>query len=407
MPEDADVVVIGAGQAGLTVSHELKRHGVPHLVLERGRVGETWRGRWKSFCLVLPNWTLQLPGGTYEGPEPDGYMLRDDLVSYLDGYAAGFGAPVREGVEVESVARVEGSQPFLLETSAGSIRARSVVLATGAYQKPHRPVGSADLPPGLAVFDADTYVEPAGLPRGGVLVVGSGQTGCQLAEELHAAGRDVYLACGRTSWIPRRADGRDIIGWLTDTPFFEQTLADLPSPLARLAGNPQASGRDGGHDLHYRTLAGMGVTLLGHYRGADDGRVYFGQDLAECVAFGDARYDDIRNLIRGHCDRNGIPQPELPDPAPFSAEEQESIDVDRIGSVIFTAGFRPDYARWVNLPGGFDQWGFPNHVDGQSTVAPGLFFVGVHFLRKRKSSLLFGVGEHAALVADQLAYQKA
>ncbi len=405
MAEKADVVVIGAGQAGLSVSHELQRHRVPHVVLERGQIGQTWRRRWDSFCLVLPNWTLRLPGGHYEGPEPDEFMLRDDLVAFLEGYARNFGAPVRPGVEVHSLAAGDGARSFAMETSAGTIHARSVVLATGAYQRPHRPKEAAELPAAIEVLDADTYVNPAGLPPGGVLIVGSGQTGCQLAEELHHSGREVHLACGRTSWMPRRIDGHDTIAWLTETPFFEATLSDLPSPLARLAGNPQATGRDHGHDLHYRTLAGMGVRLLGHFRGADDRLAHFGGDLADCVAFGDARYADICNLIRARCDRTGTPRPELPDPEPFRAGDPRSLDLHRISSIIFTSGFRPDYASWVRFPGAFDEWGFPIHVDCQSTVAPGLFFVGVHFLRKRKSSLLFGVGEDATIVAEAVARQ--
>ena len=407
MAEQADVVVVGAGQAGLSVSHELKRQGVSHLVLERGEVGQTWRGRWDSFCLVLPNWTLRLPGHHYEGPEPDEYMLRDDVVAFLENYADDFAAPVRSGVAVHSLERLEGSLRFALGTSEGPIHARSVVLATGAYQRPHRPAGASQLPAGTAVFDADSYANPAGLPPGGVLIIGSGQTGCQLAEEIHRAGREVYLACGRTSWMPRRLEGRDIIAWLTETPFFEMTLADLPSPVARLAGNPQVSGRDHGHDLNYRTLATMGVTLLGHFQGADDGHFHFGRDLAESVAFGDARYADICNLIRASCDRVGRPYPDLPSPSPFLATDQERLALDRVGSVIFTAGFRPDYASWVGIPGAFDEWGFPIHVNGQSIVAPGLFFVGVHFLRQRKSSLLFGVGEDAAIVAGEVAAQPA
>jgi putative flavoprotein involved in K+ transport len=146
----------------------------------------------------------------------------------------------------------------------------------------------------------------------------------------------------------------------------------------------------------------MGVTLLGHLRGADEKRAYFGADLADCVAFGDARYREICNLVRAHCDRTGIPHPDLPEPEPFQAQDPDSLDLDRVGSVIFTSGFRPDYASWVRIPGAFDEWGFPIHFDCQSAVAPGLFFVGVHFLRKRKSSIFLGVGEDAALVAGAI-----
>lgn len=401
--EEVDVVVVGAGQAGLAVSHELTELRVPHLVLERGRVGQTWRGRWDSFCLVLPNWTLQLPGGAYNGPDPDGYMPKAGLVDYLNQYAAGFDAPVRAGVEVHSLKPLDGGAGFALQTSAGLIHARSAVLATGAYQKPYRPVGAASLPAGLQVMDAEGYANPAGIAPGKVLVVGSGQTGCQLAEELCLAGRDVYLACGRTPWMPRRVDGRDTVSWLVETGFFEATLADLPSPMARLAGNPQSSGHSNGHDLDYRTLDGLGVTLLGHFKGVESGRLHFAGDLADCVAHGDQRWADLCNRIHAHCDRTGRPHPELAAPEPFQARDPNELDLDGFGAVIFTSGFRPDYERWVNIPGGFDELGFPVHRDCESALAPGLFFAGVHFLRKRKSSLLLGVGEDATVAARGIA----
>jgi putative flavoprotein involved in K+ transport len=401
--EQVDVIVVGAGQAGLAVSHELAERELPHLVLERGLVGQTWRGRWESFCLVLPNWTLQLPGGSYDGTDPDGFMPKAGLIAFLEGYAHSFSAPINLGVEVRSLDPLKAGAGFALETSAGVFHTRAVVLATGAYQRPYRPPGAATLPATVQVIDAEGYANPAGLAPGKTLIVGSGQTGCQLAEEIHEAGRDVFLACGRTPWIPRRVDGRDMIGWLIDTGFFETTLSELPSPQARLAGNPQASGRDNGHDLHYRTLAAMGVQLLGHFQDADSGRLRFAGDLAESVAFGDQRYAELCTRIRAFCDRMGRPYPELPEPASFEARDPQALDLHGFGTVIFTSGFRPDYRRWVHVAGGFDELGFPVHEDCQSTVAPGLFFAGVHFLRKRKSSLLFGVGEDATLVARGLA----
>ena len=391
---------MGAGQAGLSVSHELAQRGVEHVVLERGRVGQTWRGRWDSFCLVLPNWTLQLPGHTYNGDDPDGFMPRDEIVSYLEGYAATAGR-VREGVTVRSLESSDGVA-FMLRTDSGDIVARKVVLATGAYQRPHRPSAAGTLPPSLHVIDAESYANPSALPDGGVLVVGSGQTGGQIAEELHQAGRETFLACGKAGWIPRRIGDQDAIAWLTQTPFFEQPVTTLASPLARLAGNPQASGRDGGHDMHYRTLQEMGVQLLGRFTHADDTKLHFASDLAESVAFGDARYADVRNLLEEFCTRQEIPTPELPDPPRFYARVPSSIDLSRVGTVICSSGFRPDYASWVKIPT-FDDLGFPLHHEGASTVAPGLYFVGVHFLRKRKSSLFLGVGEDAALVAQQIA----
>jgi putative flavoprotein involved in K+ transport len=401
MPETADLVVIGAGQAGLSLSHELAHAGIDHLVLERGRVGQTWRGRWESFCLVIPNWTVQLPGWPYRGGDPDAFMPRDAIVAHLVDYARGFRAPVREGVNVAAVEPGDDGG-FLLRTSSGDICARQVVLASGGYQKPHRPLAAAQLPASLHVIDAEAYTTPGALPPGPVLVVGSGQTGCQLAEELVESGRETHLACGRAPWVPRRFDGRDVWKWVVETPFNETTLADLPSPSARLRANPQASGRRGGHDLHYRTLVASGVTMLGHFLGYQDGVAHFAPDVAESVAFGDARYAEICTLIRTMCASRGVQPPEMPPPAPFAIEAVERLRLDRFGAVIFTSGFRPDYTSWVRFPSAFDSLGFPIQRDGSSTVVPGLHFMGVHFQRKRKSATFLGVAEDAAVLAERI-----
>ena len=401
MTETAGVVIIGAGQAGLSLSHELAHAGVDHLILERGRVGQTWRGRWDSFCLVIPNWTVQLPGWPYRGGDPDGFMPRDAVVAHLVDYARSFEAPVREGVNVAALER-EDNGGFLLRASAGDIRARQVVLASGGYQKPHRPPAAAQLPASLYAIDAEEYTNPGALPPGSVLVVGSGQTGCQLCEELVESGRDTHLACGRAPWIPRRLEGRDTWKWVVETPFIEMTLADLPSPLARLGANPQASGGRGGHDLHYRTLQALGVKMLGHFLGYQDGAARFAPDAAECVAFGDARYGEICALIRETCAARGVRPPEMAPPAPFNIEPVERLRLDRFGAVIFTSGFRPDYTRWVRSPSAFDDLGFPIQRDGSSTVVAGLHFMGVHFQRKRKSATFMGVAEDAAVLAERI-----
>ena len=394
---DPRVVVVGGGQAGLAVSQALSGHGVEHVVLERRRVAQTWRDRWDSFCFVTPNWTRHLPGLPYDGDQPEGFDHRDLVVRYLESYAEAFRVPVRESVEVQSL---EADGPRLrLRTSDSDLLADQVVLATGAYQKPHRPPVAGAFPAGLLVIDAEGYRNPDALPPGGVLVVGSGQTGCQLAEELHLAGREVFLACGRAAWGPRRVEGRDMVTWLAETTWFEMPL---PSPAARLLGNIQLSGRDGGHDLNYRVLQAMGVQLRGHLVGVDGGRARFADDLAESVAFGDARYADARRLLTEQLTAKGVRPPELPDPPPFQAGASGDVPLDRLGAVIFTSGFRPDYGRWVDLPV-FDQDGFPVAPDGVCAAVPGLHFVGVHFLRTRKSSLMWGVGEDAAMVARHVA----
>jgi putative flavoprotein involved in K+ transport len=400
-----DSVEVAGGQAGLAVSHELSVAGVEHVVLERGRIGQTWRGRWDSFCLVTPNWSAQLPGHHYDGDDPDGYMPRDQIVAYLQAYADSFAAPVREGVEVASLAAAPRGG-FVLRTSAGDLGAGSVVVATGAYQRPYRPPGAETLPAGLPRLDVDHYRSPEALPPGRVLVVGGGQSGAQVAEELHQAGREVVLACGRAPWAPRRLGGRDIVWWAVETGFFDAPLGWLPSPAARLDGNVLATGHGGGHDLHLRTLRAMGATLAGRFLGADDREVRFDPDLADSVAWGDGRYRQLMDLVRRLVAARELPPPEIPEPEPFEADAAERLALAGLGAVVFTGGFRPDYRSWMPWPEAFDELGFPIQRDGASTAVDRLYFVGVHFLRKRKSSLLYGVGEDAALVARTIAARR-
>jgi len=398
MAEDVDVVVVGAGQAGLSASRELAEAGVEHVVLERGRIAQTWRDRWDSFCLVTPNWTVQLPAGHYEGNDPDGYLLRDDVVAHLEAYAGNLAAPVREGVEVRSL-QPEDDARFLLETSTGNIRARCVVLGTGAYQRSFRPPGAAGFPAGLEAIDVTGYRNPQALPPGRVLVVGSGQSGCQIAEELHQSGRDVVLSCGRAPWAPRRLGGRDIVWWAVQGGFLDQPVGSLPSDEAKLWANFQSTGHGGGHDLHVRTLRAMGVTLVGRFAAADGHTARFATDLRASVAWGDERFGQLMDMVRKVAAEQGFDQPELPDPGPIGDEGPSEIDLRDFGAVVFAGGFRPDYRSWVRLPDAFDEAGFPLQRDGRSTVVPGMYFIGVHFMRKRKSSLLYGVGEDAGVVA--------
>jgi putative flavoprotein involved in K+ transport len=402
MTERLGVVVVGAGQAGLAVSCELTRAGVRHAVLEKGRVGETWRGRWDSFCLVTPNWSVQLPDHPYDGDDPDGFMPRDEIVAYLERYASAVQAPVREGVEVTAL-RPGGGGALTLDTSDGALEAKTVVLTTGAYQRPHRPAAAATLPADLLQIDADDYRNPADLPEGRVLVVGSGQSGCQIAEELHHAGRDVYLACGRAPWASRRIGEHDLVWWGLETGFLDAPVSSLPDPRARLAANVLATGHGGGRDLHLRTLRRTGVTLLGRLLGAEGRRARFAPDLAASLAWGDERRGQLMDLVRKLVAERGLPQPEIAEPEPLDCRAPEELDLSDFGAVVFTSGFRPDFESWVHCPGAFDELGFPVQEDGASTVVDGLYFVGVHFLRKRKSSIFLGVGEDAAIVAGKIA----
>ena len=399
--QSIDTLIIGAGQAGLSASYELTQRGVEHIVLEKERIGAGWANRWESFCLVTPNWSVRLPGFHYDGDDPDGFMPRDEIVAFLEQYAASFDAPVQLGVHVSGVSKrgdgfeisVDGGEGFL---------ARNLIVSTGAYQKPFVPKGGETLPDHLTVMDITGFASEAALPDGDVLIIGSGQTGCQLAEELQDAGRRVVLACGKAPWSPRRIGEKDVMWWLLESGFMDVDATTLP-PEARLFANVLASGHQGGHDMHYRTLADRGIELAGRFLGAKDGIAHFAPDLAESVAWGDARFAQLREVFQKFAADQGINIPDVADPEPFVASGPESVDLGSFGSVIVTGGFRPDYLSWMPWPEAFDEAGFPLQRDGASSAVPGLYFVGLHFMRNRRSALLCGVGDDARVVAEQVA----
>jgi putative flavoprotein involved in K+ transport len=400
--EAIEVVVIGAGQAGAATSHELSERGVEHVVLEAERPGFSWSRRWDSFTLVTPNHAIRLPGGTYVGDDPHGYLPRCEIEEHIRTYAAGLAAEVRSGTRVDRLRPAEASG-YLLDTADGAIAARSVVVATGAYQRPHHPAAVEALPPGLEVIDSIDYRRPADLPDGAVLVVGGGQSACQIAEELALSGRDVIMACGRAPWFYRRLEGRDIFDWLADAGFLDEGPEALPTPAARLGANLQATGTRGGHDLTYRTLDQLGVRLGGHLVADAGGSPRLAPDLEEILAFCDMVHGMIRAELLEWCANSGRPALDIPPATAFQPEPVRDLDLRALGAVIVAAGYRSRYTEWIEMPGIVDEFGFPVHADGESTVAPGIHFVGVHMLRTRKSSLLLGVGEDAARTAERIA----
>lgn len=397
---DADVLVIGAGQAGLSVSHGLSEAAVDHVVLERDRTASAWSSRWDSFHVVTPNHTIRLPGGEYRGDDPHGYMPRDELVRHLRDYADSFAAPVIEQTGVDALRAVDGG--FVASTTSGEARARRVVVCTGAYQRPRHPAVADELARRIPVIGSTSYRSPSTLPDGPVLVIGGGQSAAQIADELLRSGRDVVLAAGRAPAMPRRVADRDVVDWLLDAGFFDQTAADLPSSEARFSPNPLVTGGHGGMDLNLRTLAASGARLVGHATAVADGRLVVKDDLAASVAAGDEGWDLVCDLVVLGAERTGVPAPELPRPERPILPAAPPPRIADLSAVVVACGYRPDYG-WIGIPGVVDDVGLPRQREGAAIAAPGLYFVGVPWLRTRRSPLLLGVGEDARAVVAQLA----
>ena len=398
-----DVVVVGAGQAGLAVSYYLQAYGAEHIVLERGRIAESWRSaRWDSFTLVTPHWMTRLPGcGLAAGTGRD-FLPTPSVVALLERFAHGL--PVRAGVEVRSV--TAGSVGYQVVTSAGTIAARAVVIAGGGQRCPIIPGLASGLPAGIHQSDAGHYRSPTALPPGAVLVVGSGQSGAQIADELATSGRDVFLATSRVPRVPRRYRGRDVHEWTVELGLYDQPAEAVTDPAEFREPHPMLSGGGGGHTISYAQLARDGVRLLGRLAGAEAGMLRFGPELPGNIAYADHRAALFRHAIDEYVARSGIvaPPPDI-DPAERSqpmaeSPEKLSMRAERIAAVIWCTGFGPD-TGWLDVPVlGPD--GNPAHTHG-ITAFPGLYVAGYPWLSNRGSGLLYGVAADAARVAQHIA----
>lgn len=402
--EHIETVVIGGGQAGLAVSYYLKQGGREHTVLEKAALpGNAWRNdRWDSFTLVTPNWSFRLPGGEYAGDEPHSFMERDQIVRTFESYLTRHNLPVEFGVRADSVELLNGG--YRVKTSRGDLSARNVVIASGLYQKPKIPAYAARLPGDILQLASGRYRNPAALPPGAVLVAGAGQSGCQIAEELHQAGRGVYLATGKAPRAPRRYRGRDIFEWLELTGFVNRTPEQLTSAQARFSSNPQVSGKDGGHTLNLHQFARDGIHLLGRLQDARDGKIFLAGDLQENLAFSDKLERDIIQMVDRFIAANRLDAPAetLPDLTDgYFQPIQSELDLKAAGisTIIWAMGYSFDFSL-VRLPV-FDKVGFPVSESGV-TRYPGLYFAGLPWLPGQKSGVLFGFGEQAGIVASHI-----
>ncbi|HVT08028.1 MAG TPA: MSMEG_0569 family flavin-dependent oxidoreductase [Polyangia bacterium] len=399
------VVVIGGGQAGLSMSYELKRQGIDHVVLEKHRIAHEWRERrWDTFCLVTPNWQCRLPGFPYHGPDPHGFMLKDEIVRYVEDYARSFGPPLIEGVSATALRR-DPTGGFALETSAGSCHADQVVVATGGYHIPAIPRLAERLPDEITQLHASAYRNAGVLPAGDVMVVGSGQSGSQIAEDLHLAGRRVHLCLGSAPRTARRYRGRDVVAWLDDMGYYSMPVHEHPlKERVRGKANHYVTGRDGGRDIDLRQRAKEGMRLYGRLRAVRAGRLEFAGDLRQNLDQADAVAESIKTTIDKFIAERGLDAPTEARYVPVwePSEEPLSLDLARSGisTVIWCTGFSTDY-RWIEVPI-FDGRGYPLHTRGV-TAADGLYFVGLPWLYTWGSGRFSGVATDAAFLGDQIA----
>jgi putative flavoprotein involved in K+ transport len=411
--EHHDAIVIGGGQAGLAMSRHLQRAGVEHVVLESGRIAETWRSqRWDSFCLVTPNWTMQLPGFAYDGDDPDGFTPRDGVVRYIEQYCSTFGLPVRTGVRVTSIARDEDGG-YRLETTSGPMLAGDVVVAAGAFPRPHVLPMSATLAPDIAQLHTVDFKNEKKLAPGAVLVVGSGQSGAQIAEELAEAGRKVFLCVGSCGRIPRRYRGKDGIWWSVRLGITERRVGELADPKMRFACKPTLTGQHGGRDIDLYEFPKKGVTLLGRLLAIDGARLALARDVNEKLGKADAFARKFLTDADAYAAREKLDLPEdaterarlWGDDRPVLAEP-ESLDLraEGVTTVVWATGYRPEFP-WVHAPV-FDAEGHPVHERGV-TRGPGLYFLGLAYLHRMRSDTLYGVGEDAAYLAERIIERRA
>lgn len=409
MATRVETLIIGAGQAGLALSHHLSAQRRPHLLLERGRVGERWRSeRWDSFRLLTPNWQADLPGMDYAGDDPDGFMDKAAVVDMFERYARTIDAPVRAGVAVHNVSRTDDA--WRVATNHGTFAADNVVVATGHHAHPYIPMEPAmRLPSDIAQLHTSHYRNPRGLPDGGVLVVGAGPSGQQIAEELALSGRRVLLAAGRHRTLPRRYRGHDTHWWMQQMGAFDRTIDSLADPYA-VRSTPAFVLAGGRHDLDLRRLVANGVIPTGRLAGVMGPTAWFADDLATTVAGADRNLLAFRHSVDDFVARRGIAcaPPEDP-PAPpgsWAVHAPRQLQLDRTGirTVVWATGYRRDFS-WIDADV-FDATGEPVQRRGV-TAATGLYFLGLRWMYRRGSDTIHGVGADAAHLAQVIARRSA
>ena len=400
-------MVIGAGHAGLAVSHLLNERGIDHVVLERGDVANTWRHeRWDSLRLLTPNWQARLPGFAYDGDDPDGFMTMPEVVDFIDEYARFVAAPVETGTTVESLRREDDR--YVVASNGRAWEARSVVIASGGFNRPKVPAAAEDLPSHVASVTAFEYRRPTQLSEGGVLVVGASATGVQLAEEIHRSGRPVTVAVGEHVRVPRTYRGRDIQWWLDKIGRLDERYDEVDDLIrARHVPSPQLVGTPERRTVDLNTLTDQGVRLVGRISAINDGKVYFSGSLRNICSLADLKQTRLLDLVDEWALENGVDE-QVPEPERYPntvVDDDPALSLDladgTIETVVWATGYQPDYS-WLDIPV-LDRKGEIRHDGGVVTDSPGLYRIGLNFLRRRKSSFIHGAEDDAIDITEHLA----
>jgi len=406
MKKHYSVIVVGGGQAGLAISYCLKSKGIDHIVLEKNHIGYSWQQkRWDTFCLVTPNWQCTLPGYHYPGDDPDGFMDRDAIVEYIQDYAKSFNPPIKEGVEVFSVKKNNAQGLFQLTTAIGNYTADQVVIATGSYHQGKIPRIAEKFSDNILQLHSSDYKNPQSLPEGEVLVVGSGQSGCQIAEDLHLAARKVHLCVGGAPRSPRQYRGKDVVDWLDQLGYYDLTVDNHPDKEnVRSKTNHYVTGRGGGHEIDLRTFASEGMQLYGSLKNIQGENLEFKENLKHNLDRADDVAESIKRTIDQYIAREKIPAPVESPYQPVWQPETQVLQLNypenQITSVVWCIGYQTDFS-WVEVPV-FDGKGYPNHDRGVTSMR-GLYFLGLPWLYTWGSGRFSGIARDAAYLADYIA----
>jgi putative flavoprotein involved in K+ transport len=409
MKNHYSVVIVGGGQAGLSMSYCLKQRDINHIVFEKNQIGYSWRSkRWDSFCLVTPNWQCQLPGYHYPGNDPHGFMQRDEIVQYIKDYAASFDPPLKAGVTVSRVGKNDAQGIFEITTSIGDYTADQVVIAIGGYHIPKLPKIAERFPSHIVQIHSSEYKNPESLPHQGVLVVGTGQSGCQIAEDLHLAGKQVHLCVGSAPRSPRRYRGKDVVDWLDQMGYYDLSIDEHPQKeKVRTKANHYVTGRGGGREIDLRQFALEGMQLHGRLKTIDGHHLEFWDDLKQNLDQADAVAESIKKTIDGFLEKHQISAPLEPPYQPIwqPLDQVPILDYQQanIGAVVWCTGYQSDFS-WVEIPV-FDGKGYPGHERGVTSVR-GLYFLGLPWLYTWGSGRFSGIARDATYLADYITARK-